>query len=127
MTDSLQLEESEDERLKQGLFIDVIRLSPEEAELVITTDSWSDLPLVFGEFMNVKKGEWIIKLIPPARELLVKQALSDNIQTKLVHFYIVEDGVEIVKSYDAMCSIVVEPSFPYCERLKKEYAALEVM
>lgn len=127
MTDFIPLEEAEEERLTQALFIDIIRLAPEGAELVITSDSWDGLPSVFGELMDVKKGEWVVTLTLLAREFLVQQAYSDNVQTKFVHFYIVENNMELVKSYDAMCSIVIEPDFPNCEKLKEEYAALGVM
>ena len=127
MTDSMLLEESEKEGLTQALFIDIIRLAPKEAELAITTDSWDDLPSVFGKLMKVKKAEWVVTLIPLAREFLVQQALSDNVQTKFVHFYIVANRMELVRSYDAMCSIVIEDDFPDCEKLKEKYVALEVM
>jgi hypothetical protein len=72
MTDFIPLEKVEEESLRQALFIDIIRLAPEGAELVITTDSWEDLPSVFGELMNVKKGEWVVILTQSAREFLVQ-------------------------------------------------------
>jgi hypothetical protein len=127
MQNYIPLEESEQERLEQALFIDIVRLAPEGTDLVITTDSWRGLPSLFGDYMAVREGEWVVALKPAAREFLVQQALSDNIQTKFVHFFIVENGTEILTSYDGMCGMKLETKFPDYERVIAEYASLGII
>lgn len=121
------LEESEQQRLEQGLFIDIIRLAPEGAELIISTDSWPGLLGLFGPNITEREGLWVVALIPANRELLMQQALSDNIQIKMVHFYICVKGHDILTSYDSMLGMKLEPAFPDYSRIIAEYAALGII
>jgi uncharacterized membrane protein len=123
----MQLDYAEQEKLEQALFIDIILLSPAFSELVITTDSWEGIPELLGGRLIVHNAEWVVPLLTESREFLKQQALLHNLQTMFVHFYIVENGVEIFSSFDRMCSIVIEDSFPESQQLKLRYAALEVM
>lgn len=123
----MQLDYAEQEKLEQALFIDIILLAPAFSELVITTDSWQGTPELLGERLIVRNAEWVVPLLAKSREFLKQQALLHNLQTMFVHFYIVKNSVEIFSSFDRMCSIVIEDSFPESQHLKLRYAALEVM
>ena len=121
------LEESEEERLQQALFTDIIRLAPEGAELLITPDSWTGIPGLLGQRLIVREGMWVVALAPTTRKFLVQQARTDNFQTKMVHFYISDKGQDVVTSYDGMCGMILEPTFPDYPRLIAEYAALGII
>lgn len=77
--------------------------------------------------MPTRNSEWVVSLVAESREFLIQQAVLDNLQTKFVHFYIVEDGSAVFSSFDGMCSIVVEDGFPESQQIKRRYAKLEVM
>jgi hypothetical protein len=112
------------EQLEQALFIEVIRLAPEGSALSITTDSWQDLPRIFGKHIIINESEWLVPLSPENRNFLMEKALSQNVQTQFVHFYIVTETDEIIlSSYDGMCSIFMEANFPEYKRLEKEYVS----
>ena len=112
------------EQLEQALFIEVIRLAPEGSALSITTDSWQDLPRIFGKHIVIKEGEWLVPLSQENRDFLVEKALSQNVQIQFVHFHIVTETDEIIfSSYDGMCSIFMEANFPEYERLEREYVS----
>jgi hypothetical protein len=121
------LEESEEERLRQALFTEIIRLAPEGAELLITPDSWSGIPGLLGQRVVVREGLWVVALAPATREFLAQQARSENFQTKMVHFYIRGNGRDVVTSYDAMCGMLLDPTFPDYARLITEYEALGII
>lgn len=121
------LEESEEERLQQALFTDIIRLAPEGAELLITPDSWPGIPGLLGHRLVVREGMWVVALVPTTRELLVQQARTDNFQTKMVHFYISDKGRDVVTSYDGMCGMILDPTFQDYLRIINEYAALGII
>ena len=125
MNEDLSPEHSEQEQLEQALFIEIIRLAPEGSSLSITTDSWDELPRVFGKRMVVEEGEWMVPLTPESRDFIVQEALADDIQVKFVHFYIVaENDQNIFESYDRMVGLIIDPSFPNCERLEDKYASI---
>ena len=46
-------EQTEEERLQQALFVELLHLAPEGAELFITNDSWDELPTLLGNRMRV--------------------------------------------------------------------------
>ena len=122
MNEDLSPDCSKQEQLEQALFIEIIRLAPEGSALSITTDSWDELPRIFGKRMVVEKGEWLVPLTAESRDFIVQQALADDIQATFVHFYIVaENDQNIFESYDRMCSIFMEANFSEYERLEKEY------
>lgn len=119
------MELSEQEQLEQALFIEIIRLAPEGSALSITTDSWDELPRVFGERMIVHEGEWMVTLTLESRDFIIQQALTDDIQATFVHFYIVTKNDQVIfTSYDRMVGLIIDPSFPECERLEDKYASI---
>jgi hypothetical protein len=121
------LEDSEEERLQQALFTEIIRLAPEGAELLITPDSWPGIPGLLEQRLVVQESMWVVALVPTTREFLVQQAHTDNFQTKMVHFYISDKGRDVVTSYDGMCGMILEPTFPDYPRIITEYAALGII
>lgn len=127
MLDFVPLEESEEERLQQALFTDLIRLAPEGAELLITPDLWSGIPDLLGQQLVVREGMWVVALSPTTREFLVQQASTDNFQTKMVHFYISDKDRDVVTSYDGMCGMILDPKFPDYPRIITEYAVLGII
>lgn len=127
MSAFVTLEEAEQERLKQALFIDLIGLAPEGADLIISTDSWSGLPGLLGQRLVEREDRWVVPLIPSTRAFLVQQALADNLQTMLVHFYIHVKDTGILTYYDAMCGIKLEQTFPDYQRIITEYASLGII
>ncbi|RZK29969.1 MAG: hypothetical protein EOO61_19915 [Hymenobacter sp.] len=127
MSDFVPLDESEEERLRQALFIDLIRLAPEGAELLITQDSWQSIPDLLGQRLAIEEGMWVVALTPPTREFLVQQAHSRNFQTTMVHFYIRHQGRDIVTSYDCMCGMLLDPTFSDYERIITEYTPLGII
>lgn len=113
------------EELEQALFIEIIRLAPEGSALSVTTDSWEELPRVFGKRMVIKTGEWLVPLTLESRDFIVQQALADDIQVTFVHFYIVAENDQIIfTSYDRMVGLIIDPSFPECEILEDKYASI---
>jgi hypothetical protein len=127
MPDFVPLDESEEERLQQALFIDLIRLAPEGAELLITRDSWQGIPNLLGPRLAIKESDWTVALTPSTREFLVQQAHSRNFQTTMVHFYIHHQGRDVVTSYDCMCGMLLDPAFPDYARIITEYAPLGII
>lgn len=127
MPDVVPLDESEEERLQQALFIDLIRLAPEGAELLITRDSWQGIPNLLGPRLAIKESDWVVALTPSTREFLVQQAHSHNFQTTMVHFYIHHQGRDVVTSYDCMCGMLLDPAFPDYARIITEYAPLGII
>ena len=127
MSAFVTLEEAEQERLEQALFIDIIGLAPEGADLIISTDSWSGLPGLLGQRMVEREGMWVVPLVPSTRSFLVQQVLTDNLQTMMVHFYIYVKGTDILTSYDSMCGMKLEPTFPDYQRIITEYAPLGII
>ncbi|HEX8657709.1 MAG TPA: hypothetical protein VF690_09260 [Hymenobacter sp.] len=121
------LDEAEQKRLEQALFIEIIHLAPAEADLIISTDSWPELPGILGQRTVVSEGMWVVALIPATREFLMQQALTANLQTMMVHFYIRVNGRDILTSYDRMSGMKMEPLFPGYSRLITEYAALGII
>lgn len=121
------LSESEEARLQQALFIDLIQLAPEGAELLITSDSWPGIPDLLGHRLAIKDGTWVIALTPSTRAFLVQQACSRHFQTTLVHFYIRHQGQDVVTSYDCMCGMLLNPAFPDYKRIISEYAPLGII
>lgn len=121
------LDESEEERLKQDLFIDLIHLAPEGAELLITQDSWLGIPDLLGPRLAIGEGSWVVALTPSTREFLVQQTHSRNFHTTMVHFYIHYQGRDVVTSYDCMCGMLLDPAFSDYERLITEYAPLGII
>ena len=45
----------------------------------------------------------------------------------MVHFYISDKGRDVVTSYDGMCGMILEPTFPDYPRIITEYAALGII
>lgn len=117
-------EEFEEYRLEREFFIDLILLAPEGAQLHITSDSWDGIPNLLGERMTEREGEWVVALAPENRDFLVQEALADDLQIKFVHFYFMYKGVELVASYDRMCGLNIDGSFPSYELLKEKYPSL---
>jgi hypothetical protein len=117
-------EEFEEYRLQREFFVDVILLTPDEAHLHVTSDSWHGLPSLFGKRMVEREGEWIIALGPENKAFLVQEALADNLQSKFVHFFLLYEGVEILSSYDGMCTLILDERFPSCKLLQEKYAVL---
>lgn len=117
---------NEEERLQQALFVELLHLAPEGAELYITNDSWDELPALLGSRMQVvtenNYEDWIVALTLESRTFLVQQALHDDIQVKFVHFVIKANQRDLFISYDRMVSIELDPGFPDYERLVKTYA-----
>lgn len=127
MPDFVPLDESEEERLQQALFIDLISLAPEGAELLITPDSWPGIPDLLGQRLAIEDGTWVVALTPSTREFLVQQARSRNFQTTMVHFYIRHQGRDVVTSYDCMCGMLLNPVFSDYARIISEYAPLGII
>lgn len=123
-------EQTEEERLQRALFVELLHLAPEGAELFITNDSWDELPALLGNRMRrVRKNnyeDWIVALTPESRTFLVQQALHDDIQLTFVHFVIHANQRDLFTSYDRMASIELDPHFPEYERLVKAYASILV-
>jgi hypothetical protein len=46
-------EPTEEECLQQALFVELLHLAPEGAELYITNDSWDELPALLGNRLRV--------------------------------------------------------------------------
>ena len=123
----MPLDEFEAERLQQALFIDLVRLAPVGAELLITRDSWPGIPDLLGPRSAIKEGDWAVALTPSTREFLVQQAHSHDFQTTMVHFYIRHQGRDVVTSYDCMCGMLLDPTFPDYARIITEYAPLGII
>ena len=85
-------EQTEEERLQQALFVELMHLAPEGAELFITNDSWDELPALLRNRMRVVREnnyeDWIVALTPESRKFLVQQALHNDIYLTFVHFVI---------------------------------------
>ncbi|MDB5271541.1 MAG: hypothetical protein JWP58_4581 [Hymenobacter sp.] len=116
--------EFEEYQLQREFFIDVIRLAPEDTDLHITIDSWDGLRNLFGNRMVEREGEWIVSLDPENRRFLVQQALADNLQVKFVHFFLLHKGAEILTSFDRMCSLFLDESFPSYKQLMERHAVI---
>jgi hypothetical protein len=117
-------DEFEEYRLQREFFIDMILHAPEEAHLHITSDSWDGIPNLLGKRMTEREGEWIVVLGPENKDFLVKEALADNLQSKFVHFFILHKGAEILTSYDGMCTLILDESFPSYKLLREKHASL---
>jgi hypothetical protein len=121
-------EQTAEERLQQALFVDLLHLAPEGAELYITNDSWDGLPALLGKRMRLvtrdNYEDWIVALTPESRTFLVQQALHDDIHLKFVHFVINANQRDLFTSYDRMVSIQLDPHFPDYDRLVKTYASI---
>ena len=108
-------EEAEEERLLQALFVELMHLAPEGAELFITNDSWDELPTLLGNRMRIVREnnyeDWIIALTPESRTFLVKQALHNDIHLTFVHFAINVNKSDLFTSYDRMVLIELDPPF----------------
>ena len=121
-------EQTEEERLQQALFVELLHLAPEGAELFITNDSWDELPTLLGNRMRVVREnnyeDWIVALTPESRTFLVQQALHNDIHLTFVHFVIHANQRDLFTSYDRMASIEIDPHFPDYERLVKVYTSI---
>ena len=121
-------DQTEEERLQQSLFIDLLSLAPEGAELYITNDSWDELPSILGNWLRVVREDnynyWVVTLTPESRMFLVQQTLHSNIHIAFVHFTIKANQHEFFVSHDRMVSISLAPSFPDYERLGRKYASI---
>jgi|GEM_PF-5783155 len=115
--------EFEEYQLQREFFIDMIGLASEAAQLHITSDSWDGLPPLLGTRMMERDGEWIVPLGQENKDFLIQQAQADNLQSKFVHFFLLHEGTEIVASYDGMCTVVVDESFPNYPLLREKHAA----
>lgn len=73
--------------------------------------------------MIEREGEWIVALGPENNDFLVQEALADNLQSKFVHFFILHKGTEIVTSYDGMCMVILDESFPSYQLLREKHAS----
>jgi hypothetical protein len=118
------LTESEYEQLQQDFFITVITLAPSAATLNVSRDSWPGLLSLLGHRMRVIECEWVITLNTDNRAFLIQQAQRDNIQTKMVHFFLLHEGNELLTSFDCMCSLKLSKAFPGYESVVKTYALL---
>ena len=127
MSDFVPLDESVEEHLRRALFIDLIRLAPEGAELLISRDSFSGIPDLLGPRLAIEPSDWVVALTPSTREFLVQQAHSRNFQTTMVHFYIRHQERDVVTSYDCMCGLLIDPAFPDYARIITEYAPLGII
>jgi len=72
--------------------------------------------------MAEREGEWIVALGSENKDFLVKQTLADNLQSKFVHFFVVYQGAEILASYDRMCTVILEQSFPSHKLLRGKHS-----
>jgi hypothetical protein len=121
-------EQFEEEHLQQALFVELLHLAPEGAELFITNDSWDKLPALLGSRMRIVREnnyeDWIVALTPECRIFLGQQALHQNIHLTFVHFVIHANQRDLFTSYDRMVSIELDPHFPAYERLAKSYASI---
>jgi len=113
--------EFEEYKLQREFFIDVILLAPAEAQLHITSDSWQEIPSLLGKRMIERDGEWIVVLRPENKDFLVQEALTNNLQSKFVHFFLLHEGTEIVASYDGMCMVILDKRFPSYSLLKERH------
>lgn len=118
----------EEEHLQQTLFVELLHLAPEEAELVITNDSWAELPTLLGSRLRIVRDnnyeDWVVALTPECRTFLGQQALHQDIHLTFVHFVIHANQRDLFTSYDRMGSIALDPHFPDYKRLAKAYASI---
>lgn len=124
MSDFVPLNNSTEKRFRRALFIDLIQLAPEGSELLITQDSWAGIPDLLGQQLAIEPSSWVVTLTPSTREFLVQQAYSRDFQTTMVHFYIRHQERDVVTSYDCMCGLLIDPTFPDYARIIREYAPL---
>ncbi len=121
-------EQFEQERLQQALFVELLHLAPEGAELFITNDSWDELPALLGSRMRMVRDnnyeDWIVALTSECRTFLGQQAMHQDIHLTFVHFVIHANQRDLFTSYDRMASIELDPHFPDYERLVKVYASI---
>jgi hypothetical protein len=121
-------ERIEQARLEQAFFIEVIQLAPKGTDLVITSDSWDGLPLLFGERMTrpteSNHEEWVVALTPENREFVMQQALYDDLYISFVHFYLVANHRELLASYDRMACLILDPGFPKYHHILARYSGL---
>lgn len=119
---------TEEERLQQALFVELLHLAPEGAELYITNDSWEELPTLLGKRLRVVRENnynyWVVTLTSESRMFLGQQALHYDIHIAFVHFTIKANQYDLFTSYDRMVSIALDPHFPDYERLVKVYASI---
>lgn len=115
--------EFEEYRLQREFFIDAILLAPAKTHLHITSDSWEGIPSLLGKRMTEREGEWVVALRPENKDFLVQEALADNLQSKFVHFSLLHEGTEILASYDGMCTVILDESFPSYPLLKERHAS----
>lgn len=121
-------EQFEEEHLQQALFVELLHLAPEGAELFITNDSWAELPALLGSRLRMVREnnyeDWIVALTPECRTFLGQQALHQDLHLTFVHFVIRANQRDLFTSYDRMVSIELDPHFPDYERLAKTYASI---
>lgn len=116
--------EFEEYQLQREFFIDMIALAPEAAQLHITSDSWDGLPSLLGKRMMERDGEWIVSLGQDNKNFLIQEAHADNLQSKFVHYCLLHEGAEILASYDGMCTVILDETFPSYPLLREKHAAL---
>ena len=121
-------EPTEEERLQQALFVELLHLAPEGAELFITNDSWAELPTLLGNRLRVVRENnyayWVVALTSESRTFLGQQALHYDIHVAFVHFTIKANQCDLFTSYDRMVAIALDLHFPDYERLVKVYASI---
>jgi hypothetical protein len=121
-------EPTEEERLQQALFVELLHLAPKGAELYITNDSWEELPALLGNRLRVVRENnynyWVVALTSESRTFLAQQALHYDIHVAFVHFTLKANQHDLFTSYDRMVAIALDPHFPEYERLVKVYTSI---
>lgn len=121
-------EPTEEERLQQALFVELLHLAPKGAELYITNDLWDELPTLLGNRLRVVRENnynyWVVALTSESRTFLVQQALHYDMHVAFVHFTLKANQYDLFTSYDRMVAIELDPHFPDYERLLKVYASI---
>jgi hypothetical protein len=121
-------EPTEEERLQQALFVELLHLAPRGSELYITHDSWEELPALLGNRLRVVRENnynyWVVALTSESRTFLGQQALHYGIHLAFVHFTIKANQFDFFTSYDRMVAIALDSHFPDYERLVKVYASI---
>ncbi|MBJ6108136.1 hypothetical protein JAO73_03870 [Hymenobacter sp. BT523] len=94
------------------LLSEIIRCVPTGSIWHISSDSWAGIKTTFGSLLVDNAGDWQILITDENRDAVIQKAEEEEVAEKGIHMDIESENQTILfRSYDAMCTIILNKEF----------------
>jgi hypothetical protein len=94
------------------LLSEVIRHVPSGSIWHISSDSWAGIKTTFGSLLIDAAGDWQIMITDENRNAVIQKSEEEEVAEKGIHMDIEsKNQTTLFRSYDAMCTIIINKDF----------------